>query len=77
MNADDKLEIIKRHVAALMEHFDSVQVFCTKEHAEEESTGSWCWGKGNWFARYGQAHEWLKKTEARSAKEVAQEDDEP
>lgn len=49
--------VIDSAVAALMKHFDTVQVFVTRE--EGQGTIRYGRGKGNWYARYGQVHGWL------------------
>lgn len=47
---------------ALMEHFDSVQIFATRHEAGELSgTVQVDFGRGNWFARRGQIHDWCVK----------------
>lgn len=56
----DRAEV-KRHVVALMEHFDTVQIFCTRHHGKvnDSSTYHVQNGDGNYFARVGQVTEWL------------------
>lgn len=58
------VEIVKRHIAQLMEHFDTVQIFCTRHSPELEGTTSVQWGDGNWFARYGHVNKWLIEQES-------------
>ena len=61
---DSKVKLVEDHVARLSEHFDSVQIFVTKhDNAAYNGTRNINWGTGNWFARYGQVMEWLKRTE--------------
>lgn len=58
----DRLQrIVKSHAVQMSEHFDSVQVICTKSH--ENGTLHVAWGEGNWFARYGSVKEWVVKRE--------------
>lgn len=46
----------------LQEHFDSVQIFCTRhESGELEGTVNIQLGLGNWFARYGQVVHWMSE----------------
>ncbi len=52
---------LKKHVAMLEEHFDSVQIICTRR--EEAGTIRADWGSGNWYARYGSVREWVLKEE--------------
>ena len=54
---DEKLALVRRHIAQLAEHFDTVQIFCTK--SEGKNTVQWKDGVGNWYARYGQVSAWL------------------
>lgn len=54
MDAD--LEVVKGHVARLMEHFESVQIFASRR--QDGGTVNCQYGDGNWFARYGQIHAW-------------------
>lgn len=54
------MQIIEVHVNQLMEHFDTVQIFVTRhEPATLNGTVRADLGGGNWYARYGQAKEWL------------------
>jgi len=46
---------VKEHVGQLIEHFDSVQILCTRSDPEAGGTVCVSWGAGNWYARYGQA----------------------
>lgn len=61
---DRDTAIIKSHVAQLSEHFETVQIFCTR-HMPAELDGTVCvqWGAGNWYARYGGIKEWVFKRE--------------
>jgi hypothetical protein len=70
------LEMVRKHLEALSEHFDTVQIFCTRynpnriEEADEEGTTTRLQvGQGNWFARYGQVRYWLQMQDAVAAKE--------
>jgi hypothetical protein len=61
---EDEYDKVLRHaVCMLMEHFDTVQVFATKveRHKDPDSTINSTWGRGNWFARYGQIKTWLDR----------------
>lgn len=60
---DRDKEIIQSHVAQLMEHFDTVQIFCTRHSEELEGTVRVQWGGGNYYARYGQVNKWLIEEE--------------
>lgn len=56
---DNDLKIIETHVNALMEHFDTVQIFCTR-HEGKEVTTSCRSGAGDWYSRYGHIRLWLE-----------------
>lgn len=59
---DRDMAIVQSVVDALGEHFDSVQVFCTRHMpAEHDGTISVNLGSGNWHARFGQVNHWLIK----------------
>lgn len=62
---DRDLQMVRAHVNQLKEHFESVQIFCTKPALDVEGgTVSINVGAGDWFARYGKAREWVIKEEA-------------
>ena len=65
---DQDQDNIQKHVDALMEHFDTVQIFVTRY--ENEGTTHLRHGSGNVFARRGQIAEWLTKETARDDEEV-------
>lgn len=51
----------------LSEHFDTVQIFCTRHEAEIENGTIACTrGIGNWFARKGQVQEWVRNIDPQS-----------
>lgn len=65
--AKRRMRIVKRHVDALMEHFDCVQIFVTAVGKNDEggqSTFGHVFGDGNFYARYGHVKEWVKRREA-------------
>lgn len=62
-NAD--IDILKAHTARLMEHFDSVQIFVTRNNPRASNTTAAAWGSGNWYARYGQTINWINEQENR------------
>jgi hypothetical protein len=60
--SDSDVELLKAHVAQLMEHFESIHIFATRHMpAELDGTVQVQWGGGNWFARYGQIKSWTIK----------------
>lgn len=61
MSVDDKKnsEMLQKHVAQLMEHFDTVQIFATLH--DQGDTIQYIEGEGNYFARLGQAKLWVER----------------
>lgn len=60
MNKDQDMAIVQQAVDRLREHFDCVQVFCSRHNAEEGgSTTGAALGAGNDYSRYGQVRHWL------------------
>jgi hypothetical protein len=65
------LERVKAAAEKLGEHFDSVQILCTRhEPAVARGTVNINFGVGNWFTRYDQAREWLVKCDEGIRSEV-------
>ncbi len=52
-------EFVQGIVTQLLQHFDSVQVFVTRQ-VPDGQTLAFSPGRGNWYARYGQIVEWVK-----------------
>lgn len=65
---DEDLKIIQRHVDALREHFDTVQIFTTRHTGAE--TFQMVSGDGNWLARRGQIRDWTLRQDESVRKEV-------
>jgi hypothetical protein len=68
MEDAEKVELarVAAHCDQLAEHFDTVQIFVTRNadnETEEEGTVNIQLGRGNWFARYGQVHQWIVKSD--------------
>lgn len=64
---EQDLERLKKACEVLGEHFDTVQVFCTRhEPGEHDGTLTMAWGAGNFYTRYGQIAEWIIKTDESS-----------
>jgi hypothetical protein len=74
MNKDNDLNIVKKHVSQLSEHFDTVQIFVTKRNLD--TTIDINHGSGNWFARYGQVNHWLIREEANVDSDEGEGEDE-
>ena len=56
----------------LIEHFDSVHIFATRNEPTENGTVQVSMGLGNWFARYGQIKHWVIAEEEVSREKVRQ-----
>jgi hypothetical protein len=57
---ESDLALLQKHVEALGEHFDTVQIFCTRHMpAELDGTVAVNRASGNWHARFGQINEWV------------------
>lgn len=63
MTDQDDLRI-EKCINELIEHFDSVQIFCSRdEPALEGGTIAMAKGSGNFMARYGQVKLWIVRME--------------
>jgi hypothetical protein len=75
----DDMERVQAAVNTLAEHFDTVQIFCTRcESGTLDGTVRLHLGAGNWYARYGQIGQWMiaQDESARIAeRRAAKEDD--
>lgn len=52
-------ELLARHCAGLMEHFDSVRIVATKHNPVDQTTTTASWGQGNFHAQRDSTREWL------------------
>jgi len=57
-------DVVRNHVLALMEHFESVQVLASV--SSSIGTQNVFLGAGNWFARQGMAHHFITQEKART-----------
>lgn len=64
-NGEQRAEV-ERHVLALMEHFDAVQILVSST-APCGGTESVFQGAGNWFARQGMAHDFIQRDESETS----------
>lgn len=58
----EDLALVKRSVSQLAEHFDTVQIVCTR--VVGDGTVQVNNGVGNWYARYGSLRDWVIREEA-------------
>jgi hypothetical protein len=73
------IELLKKHVDEMGEHFDAIQVLVST-HESDEGTWTYAQGYGNWNARLGMAQAFLnrdaQKDQARCiASEMHSDDD--
>lgn len=74
---DKDVEMLKKHLHELGEHFETVHIFLTKhEPVIDEGTVTLQMGVGNWYARYGQITEWKIKQDERIRVDERKLDDE-
>ncbi len=59
-HAEDDYARVKRACQVLIEHFDAVQIFASRDTPESGTLGIHC-GLGNWFTRRGQVEDWRVK----------------
>jgi len=61
--------ILHRHMTLLREHFDSVQIFVTRDEGVKKGTIAAHAGCGDIFARYGHVRYWLDSMETGGLRE--------
>lgn len=74
---DADVKRVRQHVNSLAEHFDSVQIFCTRHDGSKDGTVNIHVGAGNWFTRYGFCHAWLIRQDEVERMNQRKDDDEP
>lgn len=72
---DADVRKLDNHIAALMEHFDTVQILCTRYDSKDKSTTQVSRGAGNWYARTGQMQEFLLKADTETQETIARQMD--
>lgn len=61
---DEDIARVRKVVDDLAEHFDSVQIFVSRNTGEPNgNTRTYQYGTGNWYARYGQVKIWTERSE--------------
>lgn len=66
---------VRKACEALIEHFDSVQIFATRhEPGEKDGTVTIRYGLGNWYTRYGHVKEWVIKEEETTRESVRRDE---
>lgn len=62
MTRSERLKIVERHLTALGEHFDAVQILSCRM-LPDGSTENYNLGRGCWYARYGLTKEHTLRSE--------------
>lgn len=62
LTPEEKVEMLRKHAAQLFEHFEAVQILVSQ--AGLTGTERLFIGGGNWYARQGMAHAFIKREEA-------------
>lgn len=68
MSAEMDDKVMADALARLIEQFDSVQIFATRR--DNDGTGNFSIGSGDYFARFGIARQWVVAEEEK-ARELA------
>ena len=77
MSQESDLDMVRATAEKLGEHFDTVLILTTRHEAgQEDGTVNVNYGVGNWFARYGQAKEWVLKCDERTKAFVRRQEEE-
>lgn len=64
MERDETQAIVQKALDTLGEHFEAVQIMVSWN--EQGTTRLFNLGSGNWYARMGMAHEFVKSDEAQT-----------
>ena len=72
--SDKDMAIIQHHADILRSHFDSVQIFVTRQLDDKKQTQNACTGSGNWYSRYGYIRCWIVAQDAYTAEQEKGED---
>lgn len=71
---DADLKRVQEAVNLLGEHFETIQIFVTKDSDDNDGTVRINLGKGNWYARYGQVCYWLEMQKQEARNEASEDD---
>lgn len=70
ISPEEQEGLVQRHIDALMEHFEAVQIMVSS--TVPDGTSNIFKGGGNWFARQGMAHDFIRQDKARTdAREIS------
>jgi hypothetical protein len=73
--AEQDMDVLRRHAAMLGEHFDTIQIFVTRHVAEDDDTITAHYGTGHWLARLGQVRDWVIQQDERVRCRTRREDE--
>ena len=75
MHTDEDERLINAALDSLVEHFDTVQIFCTRhESNKEDGTIGFQAGRGNLYARERHVEAWIIKNDERLRNDVRNEE---
>jgi hypothetical protein len=75
MGDEERERLLKDHVAALMEHFDTVLILVTRTDREEDRTAAYHESAGSWAANYGHLRRMVIAEEAKFRRAAEREYD--
>ncbi len=65
--------LVEDALGKLGEHFDAVQILCSRVEEKRQGTSSVFRGIGNWYARQGMAHDFIARDVAETnGREIAE-----
>jgi len=64
LTPEQQMALVQSHVNQLMEHFEAVQILVSITDCE--GTHNVSLGGGNWFARQGMAHQFIRHDQAQT-----------
>jgi hypothetical protein len=70
------VKLVDRVRDELMEHFDAVRIFVSRHEVEDDKTGTYTTGKGNFYAQLGQVDEWTSIMHGKALERGAEDESE-
>jgi len=67
---DRDIKLLKDACEILRQHFDTVQILCTRYESDLIGTFRVHWGSGNFYARYGNARLWCDSEQIDDSKKI-------
>ncbi len=75
MTDDPDMQLLDKAIESLGEHFETVQIFCTRNSDDNNGTINAARGTGNWLARFGQVRLWIVGEEERTRSQMRKENE--